>query len=229
MASFPFPSFPVSGIIFPSVPLIISALEYTKQHTSPATLNHSLRSGAFALIISKKIPALSTINAETVILSTLMHDLGWAITKEILSKDKRFEVDGANLAKAFISSQSTSSDFSQERLNLIWNAIALHTTPSISLEHPDANIPAVRYGIVADFVGPNMPNGLISIDEYKEVVSIFCNLCRDKPETTFDNFVSQFGVKFFEGEEGDKFKQALKEAEVVDKLLGGLEACREWE
>jgi hypothetical protein len=245
MASSPFPSFPISGITILTTPLITSALEYTKQHTSPTTVNHCLRSTAFALILFRKIPALNKINPETVTLSTLMHDLGWATTKELVSKDKRFDVDGANLAKAFISSQSASSSsekFSEERLNLIWTAIALHTTGSISLEYPDPHVPIVHYGILADFAGPNFPGGLISVEEYKEVVTAFprlgfaegvkeimCNLCREKPETTFDNFVSGFGVKFLGGSEGEEFKNALARANPVDMLMGGLEACKQWE
>ena len=248
MASSPFPSFPISGITFPTTPLITSALDYTKQHTSPTTVNHCLRSTAFALILSRKIPALNEIDPEIVTLSTLMHDLGWATTKELLSKDKRFEVDGANLAKAFISSHSaaaassSSAEFSEERLNLIWTAIALHTTGSISMEYPDPHVPIVHYGILADFAGPNFPGGLIGVEEYKEVVAAFprlgfaegvkevmCNLCREKPETTFDNFVSQFGVRFLEGGEAEDFKNALAKVNPVDRLTGGLEACKQWE
>ena len=245
MASSPFPTFPISGITIPTTPLITSALDYTKQHTSPTTVNHCLRSTAFALILSSKIPAFNKINPETVILSTLMHDLGWATTKELLSKDKRFEVDGANLAKAFISSQTAAAsppDFGEERLNLIWTAIALHATGSISLEYPDPHVPIVHYGILADFAGPNFPGGLISVEEYKEVVAAFprlgfaegvkeimCNLCREKPETTFDNFASQFGVKFLEGGEGEEFRNALAQANPVDMLMSGLEACKQWE
>ena len=243
MASSPFPSFPISGITIPTTPLIASALEYTKEHTSPTTVIHCLRSTAFALILSRKIPALNKINPETVTLSTLMHDLGLATTKELLSKDKRFEVDGANLSKAFISSQpAASAEFSEERLNLIWTAIALHTIGSVSAEYPDPHVPIVHYGILADFAGPNFPGGLISVEEYKEVVAAFprlgfaegvkeimCNLCREKPETTFDNFASQFGVKFLEGGEGEEFRNALAQANPVDMLMSGLEACKQWE
>lgn len=56
---------------------------------------------------------------------------------------------------------------------------------------------ATAFGIMADFAGPNMPGGLISVEDYKEVVGVFprldfgvdmkeimYNLCRDKPGTT---------------------------------------------
>jgi hypothetical protein len=56
-----------------------------------------------------------------------------------------------------------------------------------------------------------------------------CNLCREKAETTYDNFVSRFGVRFLEGEEGEKFRKGLEEADIVARMEGGLKACEEYE
>jgi hypothetical protein len=169
--SSPFTSLPISGITLPDTPLTRSALSYTKKHTSPTTVSHCLRSSAFALLIAGKLSL--PITPESVILSTLLHDLGWATTRSLISKDKRFEVDGANLAKAFL---SESSEGKAMDLNQIWTAIALHTTPTISLNHPDPNIAATCFGISADFAGPNMPGGLVGVEEYKEIVGAFPRL-----------------------------------------------------
>jgi len=236
MASSQFPPFPVSGITFPGSSLITSALEYSKEHTTPTVVNHCLRSSAFALIISKKIPSLNALNPEALVLSTLLHDLGWAADKDFISKDKRFEVDGANLAKAFVSSHAPQPSFD---LNTIWTSIALHTVPSISLHHPTPEVAATCFGISADFAGPNMPGGLLSVEEYKEVLHAFprlgftsdglkeimCNLCREKPETTFDNFVGDFGLKYL----GDDFKEAHAKGSIADRLMGGLQALAQYD
>jgi HD domain len=166
-----FPSLPISGVTLPDTPLTRSALSYSKQHTSPATVSHCLRSSAFALLIARKLSL--PVTPEVLVLSTLLHDLGWATTRSLLSKDKRFEVDGANLAKAFL---SESSEGKALDLNQIWTAIAMHTTVSITLEHPDPNIAATCFGIGADFAGPNLPGGLIGVEEYKEIVGAFPRL-----------------------------------------------------
>jgi hypothetical protein len=239
----PFPSFPTSNITFPSTPLILSALVYTREHTTPTVVNHTLRSSAFALLIARKtspIP-LSPIDTETLILATLMHDLGWASTKSLLSKDKRFEVDGANLACKFIEDQEQSrpstSASTDINLTTIWTAIALHATPSIAQHHPVSLVSLTSNGIFADFLGPNFPHGLISPAEHREIVDAFprlgftgeglteimCTLCREKPETTFDNFVGLFGLRFA----GEEYKAAFeKNASPVDLLIEGLEACK---
>lgn len=97
----------------------------------------------------------------------------------------------------------------------------------------------MSHGIGADFGGPNYPGGLISVDEYKEIVAAFprlgfnvqslteimCTLCREKPETTYDNFVGQFGLRF----EGEGYREEYEKHGVVGMLLGGLEACAKYE
>ncbi len=84
---------PISGIKFPTNPLISSALAYTKSHTSLTTVSHCLRSAAFALVGLRKNPDFASADKDLVVLTCLMHDLGWANTRSLVSKDKRFEVD----------------------------------------------------------------------------------------------------------------------------------------
>ena len=52
-----------------------------------------------------------------------------------------------------------------------------------------------------------------------------CKLCREKPETTFDNFVSGFGLRFC----GDGYREKYEKHSFVDQLIGGLEACKQYE
>jgi hypothetical protein len=250
MSASPFPAFPVSQITIPWNPLISKAYEYTKEHTSLSTLNHCLRGTAFALIILRKFPPLVAaapqLDTEAVVLSIIMHDLGWATTKSLLSTDKRFEVDGANLARSLIQSSTTQGDWDKHRVQLVWDTIALHTTPSIA-HHKEPEVFLGQLGIMGDFFGPNLPlpGNLISVDEYKEVVTAFpragfkenmigimCGLCRDKRETTFDNFVSEFGVADgFDGKGTGKeeYRKELEEKSLRKMLLSALTACEEHE
>jgi len=250
MADSPFPALPVSQVTIPSNPLIIKAYEYVKEHTSLSTLNHCLRSTAFALIILRKFQPLaaaaSQLDTELVVLSIMMHDLGWATTKSLLSTDKRFEVDGANLARKLVQSSTTEETWDKHRVQLMWDAIALHTTPSLA-HHKEPEVFLAQLGIMGDFFGPNieLPGGVISIDEYKEVVTAFpragfkeeligimCGLCRDKRETTFDNFVSQFGVVGGYDGQGtgkEEYQRDLEKHSLYPMLMSGLDACKQYE
>lgn len=246
----PFPALPISQITIPSNDLINAAYSYTKEHTSQATVNHCLRCTAFSLLLIREFPPLASaavdLDVEAVVLSNLMHDMGWATTKSLLSTDKRFEVDGANIARDFINRSSPNGEWDTHRIQLLWDAIALHTTPSIA-QHKQPEVVAVTLGILADFVGPNMPlpGNPITVDRYKEIVGafpragfsdeivdIFCGLCRDKPETTFDNFASGFGKIYgLDGKGGGKEEwiKACEDNDRTKQLLGGLQACKQWE
>jgi hypothetical protein len=249
----PFPFLPTSNITLPSTPLILSALAYTRQHTTPTIVNHTIRSLAFALLLARKtLPKpLSPRETETLALATLMHDLGWSSSKELISRDKRFEVDGAAAAVGFIEKeQETEHSHSRSpsgRTEIdfptIWTAIALHTSPSIAQHHPVPIVSLTSNGIFADFLGPKFPHGLITPEEHKEIVTAFprlgftseglkeimCGLCREKAETTYDNFVGLFGLRFPENA-GEGFKAKMEGSpSPVDLLMGGLDACKEFE
>lgn len=222
--------------------MLDSALEYTKEHTSPSIVNHCLRAAAFALLLAPRLEILKNAepDLELVVYSCIMHDLGLATTKELRSTNKRFEVDGANLARQFLL-ESDSKKWDKRRLQLSWDAIALHTTASIA-HHKEAEVALVQFGISADFVGPNLPpKGIISLDEYEEIVTTFprigfkdniaeilCGLCRDKPQTTFDNIAGEYGRNFgYDGKGGGKeeYTQKWAEGSLIRAGVRPLEAC----
>ncbi|KAK0654996.1 hypothetical protein B0T16DRAFT_339678, partial [Cercophora newfieldiana] len=153
----------------------------------------------------------------------MLHDMGWATNADLLSKDKRFEVDGAEVARDFVARETCTGSaggegeengWDKHRLQLLWDAIALHTNPSVAM-FKEAEVVVAHLGITADFLGVYLGaelggvGPLISVDEYKEIVTAFpragfkddlvdimCGLCKTKPATTFDNFVGEFGLEF---------------------------------
>lgn len=232
------PTSPIAGVKFPITSLTSKAFTYVQEHNTPTVANHVRRSTLFALIISRKVPAYACCDAETIFLATIMHDLGWSKTDSLISKDKRFEVDGANAARDFINSSVDANDskWTEQGVQVIWDAIAMHTSPSISL-HGQPGVAVVTYGITADFFGPNTPGGVITVEEFKEVVqayprldfeaelkSITCNLCVNKPETTYDNFVGLFGCRDVPG-----YKEEWEKHQAPDVLDGALRACKKFE
>ncbi|KAI0142583.1 hypothetical protein F4776DRAFT_676398 [Hypoxylon sp. NC0597] len=254
----PFPDLPNIGIKFPHSPITVAAFEYTKQHTVEATYNHCVRSAYWALILAKKLPNFASasppLNLETVVLTNILHDMGWATTKGLISKDKRFEVDGANLAHEFVhryvdegGEGAANWKNNEHRVQTIWDAIALHTTASIALYHPAREVALAHLGVMADFSGPMFPPGngaVITEAEYREVarhfplagfgteslVNVMCGLCRDKPETTYDNIVSGFGLEFgLDGKGGGKegFREAMEREQPAKQVLDGLRYLEE--
>lgn len=145
----PFTMLPISGVTIPSTRFTLAAVEYLKAHTSPTTVNHCLRSAAFAAIIARKNLAYAHVDQEAIALSAILHDMGWATTNALLSLDKRFEVDGANLARAFLSAElaktKENEGYDERWLQLIWDAVALHSTPSIAL-HKQPEVAITSYG-----------------------------------------------------------------------------------
>lgn len=202
-----------AGVSVPDTPRVTKALAFAHAHLSDMAYNHCVRSWLFGFIIGAKIPALRGRDLEAHALAAILHDLGWDQTEELISADKRFEVDSADAARDFLKRESGPGDgWDAHRVQLVWDAIALHTTPSIAI-HKEPEVVATSLGIKADFSGPDgEPEGMLTWDEYEAVVKevprlgmkegmreIMCYLCKTKPQTTYDNFVGQFGVKYVDG------------------------------
>ena len=63
-------------------------------------------------------------------------------------------------------------------------------------------------------------------------MQIMCGLCKTKPATTFDNFVSEFGAEFGldgKGAEREKFQEELGKYKALPLLLGNLDRNAEFE
>jgi hypothetical protein len=119
------------------------------------------------------------------------------------------EVDGANMARSYFEEINLSVDWDKDRTQLMWDSIALHATPSFAL-HKEPEVLFAHIGIMADFWGPIFfSGGVITVDECKEIIGAFpClgfrdqliqvirGLCTLKPETTYDNFVGEYGSEY---------------------------------
>ena len=200
------PSRQIAGATVPDTALIASAIEYARSHLSPMSFNHVIRSYLFGFIIASKNDTFATRDQEVHAVSAILHDMGWDATGQLVSEDKRFEVDGADAARNFLARNA--ADWDRYRVQLVWDAIAMHSTPSISLHHGLETAACVN-GIIADFVGPSEG---VTKEEYAAVVreyprlnladgikEIYCGFCRTKPETTRDNAVGQIGQAHIEG------------------------------
>jgi hypothetical protein len=76
----------------------------------------------------------------------MFHDMG--LTPAHSSDHERFEVDSANTAREFLRSHG----ISQNDLDTVWTAIALHTTPGIP-QHMHPVVALVTAGVEMDVLG----------------------------------------------------------------------------
>ncbi|KAG8533533.1 uncharacterized protein KY384_001273 [Bacidia gigantensis] len=211
----------------PTTPLILAAADFAKTHLSPPTFNHVMRSLGLAFAIAKNRLDSKTMDDEVVAVACILHDLGWSSTPSLISADKRFEVDGADAARAFLLREAP--HWVPRRVQLVWDAVALHSTNSIAL-FKEVEVAAVARGVTADFGGPGerVEDGSEGVErgEYEavveafprtgfvdEVVRVHEGFCRSKPETTYDNYVRDVGEELVEGYsiKGHTFLDRLKE------------------
>jgi len=191
----------IAGITVPNTPLIKASQAYARAHGDDMTYNHVMRTWLFgANAINKNATLSNTVDSEAFAVAALLHDLGWdnSTNSTIISPDKRFEVDGAIAAKDFIEQHGNKNAWDDSRKQLVWDAIALHSTPSIST-YKQLECALMTAGVLADIDGPGGdPTGSLTWEEYDRIKDIFprldvgpniskiiCGLAKTKPATTY--------------------------------------------
>ena len=176
------------------------AYAQAQAESSPWLFNHVVRSWIYGakLALNRK----QTPDAELLAVAVLLHDLGLAHGG---THDRRFEVAGADAARAF----ALSHEMGERRAETIWDAIVLHTTPSIA-GFKGIDVACTGSGIGCDYGGFGYQE--LSEGDKKLILSAYprlqmknalttclTDIARNHPDTTRDNFVADFGVKFVPG------------------------------
>ena len=190
----------MAGVRVPDSPLIAAAVDYAQRVSEPYLFNHSVRSWLFAETIGR-IRGIE-YDHEVVAIGTLLHDIG--LTAGV-SGANRFEVNGADAARSFVKGKG----FSDRRAQLIWDLVALNSTPSLAL-HKEPAVAVGTMGIGLDYGGFGLE--LIPSADMTEILQAFprlsmktkfadacCRLVTARPETSSDNFLRDFGERFIPG------------------------------
>ena len=189
----------LGGITVVQTPLVSRAMDYVLVHSDPYLFNHAVRSWLFAA----RLAQLQDVShdAEVVALGALLHDIGLTSSHQ---GPKRFEIEGADAARAF------AREFGVEdrRAQLIWDSVALNSTPSIGL-HKEAEVAlctagiGVEFGFQYDRIAPSEMESILAAFPRLEMKRRFaddvCRIVKTKPETTYDNFAGDFGERFVAG------------------------------
>jgi hypothetical protein len=187
----------IAGVSVPNNPLISAAIEYAQRVSEPYLFNHAMRSWLFAEAIGR-VKELD-YDREVVAVGTILHDIGLTGT---VSGPNRFEVNGADAVVAFIKGKGVSN----RRAQLIWDLVALNSTPSLAL-HKEPEVAVGTMGIGLDYGGFGVE--ALPAGQVEGIVNVFprlrmkqrfaeacCRLVAAKPETSHDNFLRDFGERF---------------------------------
>ncbi len=190
----------LAGIAVPDTPIVARAIQYAREHSEPYLFNHVMRSWLFSAAIAHRKG--SAHDPEVLAVATLLHDLG---LEKACDGPLRFEVEGANAARAF----ARECGMMERQAQLIWDGVALNSTPSIGL-YKESEVALCTAGIGVDWGGwgyelltPSQIDTIVAAFPRLEMKQRFtravCRIVESRPATTYDNFARDFGERFVPG------------------------------
>ena len=190
----------LAGVTVPDTALVYRAIEFARHNSEPYLFNHVMRSWLFAAALAHEKQA--EYDGEVLAATTILHDLGLTSAFE---GTLRFEVEGANAARAFARKEG----LDDRRCQLVWDGVALNSTPSISL-HKESEVALSTAGIALDWGGwgyESLNKGQVAaiveafprLEMKERFTRAVCRIVETRPSTTYDNFAGDFGERFVRG------------------------------
>jgi HD domain len=143
MTQTPDPS-PVELPPLPDSPAAKRAIDVVFENENESLANHSVRCYLFSAIAIENQPdPVSDEDRELIFYATVLHDMG---TSDLLKGEPRFELQGADYAADFLQKEG----ISEARIDKVWEAIALHTTPEIPFRRGTVS-QLTSLGVIMDF------------------------------------------------------------------------------
>lgn len=179
---------PIAAV--PDSKLARAITEFIRDTETDLLFNHSSRVFQFGALAGQHRGL--TFDRELLYAGAMFHDLG--LMPGHASADERFEVDGAHAARDFLRSHGVP----EADANIVWTAIALHTTPGVPVHmHPvialvtagvEMDVLGLTYGEYPDAEREAVVAGFPRSNAFKEdIIQAFYDGVRNKPETTFGN------------------------------------------
>jgi HD domain len=180
----------ISGITVPDSKLAREITEFIRDAEPALLFNHSSRVYYFGALAGRRHGF--KFDAELLYAGAMFHDIGLAPAYS--SDANRFEVDGANAARNFLRRHK----ISEQDIDQVWTAIALHTTPGIP-QYMRPVVALVTAGVEMDVLGIDYASFTESdrnavVQAYprtahfkEDILQTFYDGIKHKPETTFGN------------------------------------------
>jgi hypothetical protein len=185
----------ICGIRIPDSQLAREVTEFVRDTESELLYHHSLRVYCWGALAGRR--AGLAFDAELLYAASMFHDVG--LTPRYGGSQLRFEVDGANAAREFLRSHG----IDEGAVEIVWNAVALHTTPGIP-QFMRPEIALVQSGAGMDVAGRGFD--LFTDAEREAVVAAFPREAhfksgiidafyqgmKHRPDSTFGTFNDDF-------------------------------------
>ena len=180
----------IDTVKIPDTRLAREITELVRDTETPLLFHHSSRVYYWGALAGLRRGL--KFDPELLYAGAMFHDMG--LTHQHSSPHERFEVDGANVARDFLRRHG----IVPQDIDLVWTAIALHTTPGIP-QHMHPIVALVTAGVEMDVLGiahgefsPAQRDAVVAAHprtpQFKEdIIQSFYEGIRHKPETTFGN------------------------------------------
>jgi HD superfamily phosphodiesterase len=205
-----------SPVAAPDTALARKATELIRSIEPDLLYNHSLRVYAFGCLQGER-RGLS-YDPELLYIGAMFHDIG--LVEGHRSAHDRFEVDGANAAREFLAGNGVTGD----ALRIVWDAIALHTTPGIP-QHKEPEVALVTAGVELDVLGVGYDDisaedreavlaAYPRVDFKESIIQAFADGMAHRPETVFGTMNADVLAEKLPGYERPNFCAIIRRAGV---------------
>jgi hypothetical protein len=203
----------IAGVVIPETQAAAEATRLIRETTNPLIFHHSRRVFLFSTLQARD--AGMQPDPELLYISALFHDTG--LLTPYSTVEQRFEVDGADHARKFLLDRG----FSDAAAEVVWTAIALHTTPGIPGRMGD-EVAATHFGVLTDVIGLGL-DGLdpAQVDEIiaahprgdfkNEFLQTFVDGLSHRPDTTYGTVNADILEHFVPG---------FRSMSMVDRIKG---------
>ncbi len=191
------------GVSIPDSKMARDLTQLIRDTESELLFHHSTRVYLFGALTGRRKGL--KFDPELLYVGAMFHDIG--LTEGYRQSQNRFEVDGANAAREFLKGYG----IPETSVDLVWDAIALHTTPGIP-EHKKPEVALVTAGVEMDVLGlaydqfpDDQREAVVAAyprggDFKNEIIRAFYDGMKHRPESTFgtvnDDVLAHFDPGF---------------------------------
>jgi hypothetical protein len=197
----------LTATYIPDTKLAKEATQILREHSTDLLYNHSHRVYLFAHEQGRQQKL--RFDSELLYVAAAFHDLG--LIKKYHSATERFEVDGANAARQFL----TAHNIPEAQIQTVWEAIALHTTPGVT-QYMRPEVALLFSGVGLDVLGEGFDTFPVELREqivaeyprvnFKEgIVQAFFGGFAHKPASTWGTVKADVCERFIPGYKSPNF------------------------
>jgi hypothetical protein len=191
----------VAAVRIPDGKLAREATEFVRDCETALLFHHSVRVYLWGTLRGRHRGW--KFDPELLFLGAMFHDVG--LTEKHRSATDRFELDSANAARKFLQAHGVP----ENSVELVWDAIALHTTPEIPWQKKP-EVALVTAGVELDVLG-------LGFDEVPDEIKAQVLQAHPRP-----NFKSQIVQAFADGfRHKPQSTFGTVNADVLDKMVPG--------